>query len=335
MTQLGSRTQLPGRVLVTGGAGFVGATVVRRLASAGIAVRILDDGRAAGFAALEGAGAELIAEDVLVSDLAVALAGVDAIVHLAAQTNIQASLADPVGDLRVNVEGTLRLLEAARTAGVPRFVFASSASVIGPVDKPANETTLPRPAVPYGAGKLAAEAYLHAYFATYGMVTTSLRFANVYGPFARHKQSVVPRFIRAALAGEPLIVYGDGGQTRDFVHVEDLAELIAAVLAADSVQVGGRVFHGASGRETTVRRLAELVLSFGPDGGRIEQLPERRGDVAHSCADIALARSMLGYAPRMTLEVGLAATMDWFRADLIAARSSVALAPEGRDMVAT
>ncbi len=302
------------RILVTGGAGFIGASMVRALEARGDQVRILDDGRAAGFDAIAGTAAEVIPDDLLTTDLGVALQGIDGVIHLAAQTVIATSIEQPLSDLRDNVEGTVRLLEAARAAGSPRFILASSSAVLGPSEMPAREADVPAPAVPYGAAKAAAEAYLLAYHATHGMVTTSVRFANAYGPYSWHKSSVIPAFIRHLLGGDPLIVYGDGQQTRDFVHVDDIVRLVLRVLDAPSDDVAGRVFHGGSGRQTSVAQLADVVIRAGRRPGRIEHHSARPGDIAHSSLDISRATEVLGHQPRVELADGVAATIAWFEA---------------------
>jgi UDP-glucose 4-epimerase len=302
------------RVLVTGGAGFIGAALVRELERAGHRVRVLDDGRACGFGHLQGTAAELIEGDVLAVDLGPALAGVDAVIHLAAQTGVGASIEDPLEDMRENVNATVRLLEASRAAAVGRFVLASSAAVLGGGPVPAREDAPPRPASPYGAAKLAAEGYLSAYHHSFGLPTTTLRFANAYGPRAAHKTSVVPSFIRHALSGRLLRIHGDGSQTRDFVHVDDIVQALTRVLDAPAEAVAGRIFHAGSGRETSVGELAEAVLAAtGSAPATIEHLLPRPGEVKRSALDIGAARSVLGYEPKVALEAGIASTVAWFR----------------------
>jgi len=165
---------------------------------------------------------------------------------------------------------------------------------------------------PYGAAKLAVEGYLHAYYQSYGIVTTALRFSNAYGPFALHKQSVVAAFIKAYLGDRPLIVYGDGSQTRDFVHVDDLVRLMLLALDAPEENVAGQVFQAGTGRETTVAELAALILEVGGRPGRIEHRPARHGDVARNFSDVGKAERMLAYRPTVELRDGLARTVRWF-----------------------
>jgi UDP-glucose 4-epimerase len=246
------------RILVTGGAGFVGATVVRQLAEAGQRVRVLDNYSTGDAAHLAGVDAEQIEGDIRDADaLDAALAGVDAVVHLAAAGSVIMSIADPAANFDVNVLGTFRVLDAARRAGVERTVQASTGgALIGNATPPVDESSLPKPISPYGASKLAGEGYAHAFAAAYGLRTVALRFANVYGPWSEKKQGVIQMFFRAIRAGEPLVIYGDGSASRDYTHVDDIARAIG--LALDRDVPGGTVLHIASGVETTVRELADL-----------------------------------------------------------------------------
>lgn len=306
------------RVLIVGGAGFVGAGLVRALTARGERPRVLDWGRAAGGAYLDGTGAELVAGDFTdrktVRD---ALEGIDRVVHLAARTSVPASIAAPWEDFEQNVLGTIALLEESRRAGVGRFVFASSNAAVGLVEAPAHELIAPRPVAPYGAAKLAVEGYLHAYHRSYGMCTTALRFSNAYGPYSLHKASVVAAMIRAALAAHPVVVYGDGSQTRDFVHVDDLVRIVLAVLDAPADAVAGELFQAGSGTETTVHALAERIVAAVAASGLpvapIEHRPARHGDVLRSSSDVSKVGRVLGYRPAVDLEDGLTATVRWFR----------------------
>jgi UDP-glucose 4-epimerase len=299
--------------LVTGGAGFVGASLVRALEARGRTVRVVDSLRSAGAVYLRGTQAELLEGDLTDPQVAAsALRDVGIVIHLAARTSVPASIAAPLEDLEQNVLGTVRLLDLARRSDVDRFVFASSNAAVGLMEPPAREDALPRPVAPYGAAKLAAEGYLHAYHESYGLTTTSLRFSNAYGPYALHKISVVAAFIKAYLAGRPLTVYGDGSQTRDFVHVDDLVDLVLRVLDAEKEEVAGQTFQAGTGRETSVRRLAETILAVGGREGSIDYKPPRHGDVARNFSDITKATERLGYRPRVELADGLRRTIEWF-----------------------
>jgi UDP-glucose 4-epimerase len=299
---------------VTGGAGMIGAAVVRALVSRGDQVVVLDSGTAAGFSNVEGAGAQIIEADIR-ERAAVdrALRGADAIVHLAAQASVPHSIADPINDLQINVDATLSLLEAARAMGVRRFVFASSNAVVGGHAPPVHEELVPWPVSPYGAAKAAIEAYLRAYHEAFGFESVSLRFANAYGPYAAHKSAVVAAFIKTYLAGGPLRINGSGEQTRDFVHIDDVATVVLACLDAPADTIANHVLQVGTGAETSLLQLAELIFQAG--GGRvpIDHAPVSPGDVPRNVSDISKARRLLGYEPRIRLGDGIADTLQWFR----------------------
>lgn len=320
----------PGRVLVTGGAGFIGSALVRRLATSGSAVRILDNLSTGNRRYIEGQPFELVVAD-LEDPAAVraAVDGCDAVVHLAARAGIPDSVTDPLGGFEANVAQTVRLLDAARVAGARRFVLASSNAVLGPHVPPADETVLARPSSPYGASKLAGEAYLAAYAATYGMATCALRFSNAYGPRSLHKKSVVASWVRAALADAPLTIYGDGEQTRDFVHVDDLASAVAAALAAPEDRVAGSVLQVGTGRETTVNELATTLERAAGRSVRVRHEPERAGDILRNSSRVDLAAEVIGWRAIVELEDGLRGTVDWFR-DALADPALAAIAPDTR-----
>jgi UDP-glucose 4-epimerase len=302
--------------LITGGAGFVGSALAAQLAARGERVRILDDLSMGSRAYLDGVDHELIAariDDPVA--LGSALTGVTDVVHLAARAGIPDSIADPMGTFRANVRDSVQLLDAARLAGVDRFVFASSNAVLGHANPPFDETLLPAPTSPYGASKLAGEAYVGAYAATYGVVACSLRFSNVFGPRSLHKKSVVAAWLRSALDGGPLTVFGDGTQTRDFVYVEDVVAGVRAALDAPREAVSGEVFQVGTGRETTVLELAEVVRSAA-GRGEIRFAPRRAGDPERNFARVERARERLGFEAPTSLTDGIAATVAWFRAAL-------------------
>jgi UDP-glucose 4-epimerase len=301
------------RILVTGGAGFVGATVVRQLAEAGQRVRVLDNYSTGDAAHLAGVDAEQIEGDIRDADaLDAALAGVDAVVHLAAAGSVIMSIADPAANFDVNVLGTFRVLDAARRAGVERTVQASTGgALIGNATPPVDESSLPKPISPYGASKLAGEGYAHAFAAAYGLRTVALRFANVYGPWSEKKQGVIQMFFRAIRAGEPLVIYGDGSASRDYTHVDDIARAIG--LALDRDVPGGTVLHIASGVETTVRELADLCRdAAGAPDHPVEYRATGAGERGRNFASYDLASKELGYAPSIDREEGIRRTWEWF-----------------------
>jgi UDP-glucose 4-epimerase len=298
--------------LVTGGCGFIGVNLVKRLRGRGDAVRVFDNlstGRHEDIASL---GAQVIVGDVrdarALSDVA---KGTDVVVHLAAHTRVIESISDPDLNFDVNVIGTKNVLQACRDAGVQKLVFASTGgAILGDRKPPVHEEMVPRPISPYGAGKLAGEAYCSAFAGSFGLNTVALRFSNVYGPFSYHKGSVIAQFYRDLLQGKPLVVYGDGSQTRDFVFVEDL---IDAVLLAEQIDTPGDVFQIASGRETSLNQLIALIGQVVPDRKfSICYEPARRGEISRNYADIEKARKALGYEPRVSLEEGLLRTWHWF-----------------------
>lgn len=253
-----------------------------------------------------------------ISGLESVLAGADAVVHLAAQTGVIPSLEGPLFDMDQNVRGTVNLLETCRSLGIRRFVFASSSAPLGEQDPPIDETKVPRPLSPYGASKLAGEGYCSAYAGSFGLETVTLRFSNVYGPRSTHKGSVVALFIKNILAGIPLTIYGTGGQTRDFIYIEDLCNAIGRALSAEDPRAFGSVFQIATFRETTVNELAEQLKEIAEGEGmgpvEIRYEAERAGEIRRSFSDISRARELLGYEPVHDLGTGLTRTWAWFRA---------------------
>jgi len=243
-----------------------------------------------------------------------AVSGVKVIVHLAASTGVIDSIQAPGDDFEVNARGTLNLLEAAVEQGVEKFIFASSNAVLGRKEPPLNEHTVPQPLSPYGASKLAGEAYCSAFYASYGLSTVSLRFANVYGPGSGHKTSVVAKWIQQLLAREPLTVYGDGQQTRDFIHVEDICRAIILALEAP---LGGEVFQIGTGKETSVLELATLLQQILNCPAEINFVPARRGEVRRSFCDISKAKVILGFEATRSLREGLEETCHWFKQNLL------------------
>jgi UDP-glucose 4-epimerase len=300
-------------VLVTGGAGFIGVNLGRLLKVAGARTVAFDSfitGRASD---AEAAGySEIVEGDIRDADAMNAAArGVDAIVHLAARTGVMDSVEDPRGDAEVNVFGTLNALMAARDAGAGAFVFASSGAPLGSVEPPGHEGLAPRPLSPYGASKLAGEGLCSAFSGSYGISATALRFTNVYGPYSYHKGSVVALCLKRIMDSEPLVVYGDGEQTRDFLYIDDLC---SAVIAAIARRPTGGLYQLGTGTETSVNELMALLVDLMPDREiSIVNEPDRRGEIRRAYSDIARARGDLGYAPDTPLREGLKTTCDWFR----------------------
>ncbi len=299
------------RVVITGGCGFVGVNLTRHLTAIGHDVVAFDDLSSGDRTVAESAGARVVVGDV--RDLAAlhdVIAAGDAVIHLAAQTGVVQSVDDPLGDLEINVRGTMHALVAARDAGASAFVFASSSAPLGAIEPPGHEEIAPRPLSPYGASKLAGEGMCSAFAASYGLPTVALRFTNLYGPDCGHKGSVVAAFMRRIISGEPLIVYGDGQQTRDFLFVDDLGAAVAATIESPPA---GELFQLGTGVETTVAELVDSLRALFPHRD-IEVLhePVRAGEIQRSWSDISRARELLGFDPRVTLDEGLVCVRDWF-----------------------
>jgi len=302
------------RVLVTGGAGFVGATLVRRLVESGHTVRVFDNYSTGDASYLAGVDAEQVEGDIRdAAALDAALAGMDSVIHLAAAGSVVVSVQDPVMNFEANVVGTFKVLDAARRAGVERMVLASTGgALIGDATPPVDEGSLPKPISPYGASKLAGEGYAYAFSKAYGLRTVALRFANVYGPWSAHKKGSTTLFFRAIHAGEPMVIYGDGSSSRDYIHVDDISWALAASLERDLP--GGTVLHIASGVETTVAELARLCgEAAGVPDHPVEYRPTRVGEVDRNFATYDLAEQVIGYKPSIDRESGIRSTWQWYQ----------------------
>ena len=320
--------------LITGGCGFIGRALIARLLSSDEhRIRVLDNLSVGTRDDLRGvagfdepapnnvtrewgeAPLSLVVDDIRdKASTRQAIAGSDVVVHLAANTGVAPSVEDPHADCETNVLGTLNMLEASRAAGISRFVFASSGAPLGVQIPPLHEEMAPHPASPYGASKLAGEGYCSAYFHSFGLETVALRFGNVYGEGSGHKSSVVAKFIREALAGQPLEIYGDGSQTRDFIYISDLIEAIHR--AATIPGIGGETFQIATAAETTVQELTDALIKAmtaeGMPRPEIGHGPSRQGDVARNYSDTAKARAYLGWQAQVGLEEGLRRTVRHF-----------------------
>jgi len=300
------------RILITGGCGFIGANLVRRLAARpDLRLRVFDNESLGRRETIADVRCEFIRGDLRDREaVAAAVDGVDAVVHLAADTRVIDSISNPTHNFEVNVLGGLNLLEAMRACGVRRLINASTGgAIIGEARPPVHEEMVARPLAPYGAAKLAMEGYCTAYGGSYGIETLSLRFANVYGPGSRHKGSVIAAFLKRVIAGQPLIVYGDGGQVRDFIYIDDLCDGIVAGLfshACGVVQLG-------SGRPVSVNALIEAMrAAVAPRPIRAVYEPARAGEISATWCDITKARLLLGFAPETPLQMGLQQTWRWF-----------------------
>jgi len=323
------------KFLITGGCGFIGTSLIKALVDAPDQhhIRVIDNlsvgtrqdlARVCSFREIDTAhavanppeGVELLKGDILDDALAAGImTGIDTIVHLAANTGVGPSVEDPRADCMANVIGTLNFLESARFNNVQRFVFASSGAPAGEVEPPIHEELPPHPASPYGASKLAGEGYCSAYKKSFGIDTVALRFGNVYGPGSLHKSSVVAKFIKSAVKGRPMEIFGDGTQTRDFIFIDDLVQ--AVLLASRVPDIGGEVFQIATSAETTVAELAEMIKQVLIRQG-LENVsvtygrPRPPGDVKRNFSDTSKAARLLGWQAQNDLKKGLEQTVSYF-----------------------
>lgn len=300
-------------ILVTGGCGFVGANLLKVLDDGTNELRVLDNLSMGDADDIDRSRVALFTGDIRDrSAVMEAVDGIDTVVHLAAHTRVIESMADPAENFAVNAEGTFNVLQSCRSAGVSRIVFASTGgAIIGEVEPPVHEEMLPKPISPYGASKLAGEAYLSAFAGAYGMDTVALRFSNVYGPWSYNKGSVIAKYFKQILNGEELTVFGDGTQTRDFVYAEDLCHAIKTATAADIH--GFEIFNLGSGEETSVNDLIRLIRAVVGDAmTEVRHEEARRGEIYRNFARIDKAQRILGYSPSTRLVEGLQKTWEWF-----------------------
>lgn len=304
--------------LVTGGAGFIGSHLVDALLAAGCRVTVIDNlstGRLENLA--QAADRISFVEGGILDEslLARAVAGCEVVFHQAAVVSVPMTVEDPVGSAAVNDLGTVKVLEAARRAGSRRVVLASSSAVYG--DDPAlpkNEQMTPRPLTPYAVQKLTGEYNARLYSELYGLETVCLRYFNVFGPRqdpSSPYSGVISIFMSKAVENAAPMIYGDGGQFRDFIYVRDV--VTANLLSATRPEVGGHVFNVGTGKHVTVNRLWEMVQALGGHEMPADYGPPRKGDIRESVADIGLAAELLGFAPACGFEAGLEKTFTWFK----------------------
>lgn len=318
--------------LITGGCGFLGTSVIKQLAKENIhSFRILDnltvgtredlaevisfvEFRQNNIPNLKNKECQLIVGDIRDAEITQNITkGIDAIIHFAANTGVPDSVDNPRLDMECNVIGIFNMLEAARKNNIKRFVFASSGAPAGEVTPPIHEELPPHPVSPYGASKLAGEGYCSSYFKTFGIDTVSLRFGNVYGPGSKHKSSIVAKFIRLALKGQQVEIYGDGTQTRDFIYIDDLVD--AVIKACTIKDIGGETYQIATASETTLNELMEIMkvaLESKNIHLNINYGEKRLGDVMRNYSDTSKAKYSLGWNPKMGLKEGIDSTILYF-----------------------
>jgi UDP-glucose 4-epimerase len=306
------------KILVTGGAGFIGSHLAHAFVAAGHRVRVVDNlgaGRRANLAEVAG-DVEFVEGDCADPATAERAArGMDVVYHEAAVPSVARSVEDPASSHRNSATATLTMLVAARDAGVRRFVYAGSSSVYGDAAAlPKREDMTPHPLSPYAVGKLAGEQYVRIFSSLYAMETVTLRYFNVFGPrqdASSPYSGVISLFITALLAGRRPVIHGDGRQSRDFTYVANVVDGNLRALTAKGLK--GQAVNLATGRRITLNALLKaLGRELGVDA-RAEHLPARPGDIRHSLADVRLARRLLGYRPTVDFETGLRLTLDWYR----------------------
>jgi UDP-glucose 4-epimerase len=302
------------RVLVTGGAGFIGSNLVRALLERGDEVRVLDNFSTGFRANLDGLGVEIVEGELRSYERAHnAVRGCEVVFHLGAMGSVPRSVQDPLTSSAVNVEGTLNVLLAARDEGVRRVVYSSSSSVYGSAtERPTSESSPPDPISPYGVAKLAAERYCVSFSRVYhSFESVVLRYFQVFGPrqnpYSQYA-AVVPLFVTAIAQDAPITIFGDGEQSRDFTYVANVVD--ATIRAADADGASGRVFNVASGSPATVNKVADAIGEILGKPVRREFKPPRAGDIRDSSANVAAAREVLGWEPTVTLEEGLRRTVE-------------------------
>ena len=311
------------RYLVTGGAGFIGSHIVRKLLEQGDTVRVLDNFSAGKRDNLEelrrfnGNQFEILEGDLRdVARVEEAVRGVEVIFHEAAFVSVPQSMQEPQTCFDVNITGTSRLLDTARAAGVRRVVLASSAAVYGESDAlPLVEETLPQPLSPYAVSKRVKEMYAELFTGSFGLEVVALRYFNVYGPRQRPDSmyaAAVPIFARRLLDGKPVTVYGDGGQTRDLINVRDVVR--ANLIASEHPNAAGKIFNVCTGVETRLLDLLDVMYGLVPNSPPPQFAASRAGDIYRSVGSPQKARDILSFQADVSLVDGLKETIDWMRA---------------------
>ena len=306
--------------LVTGGAGFIGSHIVRRLIADGHRVRVLDNLSTGNMDKLADVidRVEFIEGDLRQeADCRAACAGVEMVFHEAALPSVPRSVEDPQTFHANNIDGTFQLFLAAKEAGCRRIIYAASSSAYGDQPtQPKRETMLPAPLSPYALNKLVGEYYARVFYESYGLETISLRYFNVFGPHQDPESqyaAAIPAFVSAILKGEQPLIYGDGEQTRDFTHIDNVVE--ANMLAAAAKTTRGQVINVACGQSVTINQVINTINKLLGTDLKPRYTPPRAGDVMHSLADVTLAREVIGFEPHLMFEDGLARAIEWYKAN--------------------
>jgi UDP-glucose 4-epimerase len=310
------------KFLVTGGAGFIGSNICRRLVAEGCFVRVVDNlltGKKSNLACfidkIEFIEADMGSDTVARS----AMKDIDVVLHQGALPSVPRSVDDPAATHKHCVDATFTLLLAARDAGIKRFVYASSSSAYGDTPTlPKVETMAPQPLSPYAVGKLVGEYYAKVFYEVFGLETISLRYFNVFGPYqdpTSQYAAAIPAFVTAILKDQPPTIYGDGEQSRDFTYVDNVVE--ANLLAARAKQTKGEVINIACGESVTVNEIIDMINEILGKSVVPIYAPTRPGDVKHSLADISLAKKLIGFEPKVSFREGLQKAIEWYRENLL------------------
>jgi len=305
------------RYLVTGGAGFIGSSIVDELVRRGHHVVVLDDLSTGSETNLASVRSRIDFRTGSIIDLAAvqsACKGADYVIHLAARTSVPKSVADPIETNKVNIDGTLNVLVAARDAKVKRFVYAASSSAYGETSTlPKIETMEPEPISPYGVTKYVGELYAQVFGRVYGLENASLRYFNVFGPRqdpTSQYSGVLSRFMLAVIEGQSPVIYGDGEQSRDFTYIDNIVDV--TLRACEASGASGKVFNGGTGARITLNEVVKLLSKVTGKKIQAKYEPPRAGDIRDSQADISLAEKVLGYQPLVHFEEGLKRTWEWY-----------------------
>jgi nucleoside-diphosphate-sugar epimerase len=317
------------KYLVTGAAGFIGSSLVRALLDRGDEVRGMDN-----FATGRRENLAEILDRIDFRELSIldldrtrqACEGIDYVLHQAAIPSVPKSVIDPLSSNRVNVDGTVNVLIAARDAKVKRVVYAASSSAYGDTPTlPKHEAMAPNPISPYAVAKLASEYYMVSFYRCYGLETVCLRYFNIFGPRqdpSSPYSGVLAKFSLQMLHGEQPTIFGDGETSRDFTYIDNAVSANLLACSAPAAECAGRVFNCATGRRVTLNQTFEALKKLTGYTGAAKYGPERAGDVKHSLADISLAQKHLGYKPLINFEEGLRRTVEWYKSEPVAAAGS-------------